>query len=1097
MRVSSSPNRFFVVIGLFFFLAVTFLSAQITKDIFAGLKARSIGPANMSGRIGAIEGVPSDPNVFYVGGAAGGVFKSTDGGLTWTPVFDDQPVSSLGAIAVSPQNPSVVWVGTGEAAPRNSVSVGRGVFLSLDAGKTWKAMGLDKTEKIAKIIIHPDNPDIVFVAALGATWGDSPDRGVFKTVDGGKNWKKVLYANEKTGAADLAMDPSNPNKLIVSMWEYRRQPWFFTSGGPGSGLFISTDGGDKWDKLTTKNGLPAGDLGRAGVAFSASQPQVVYALLEATKSVLLRSTDGGYNYQVVNNNTNIDNRPFYYSRLWVNPKNENLLYMLATQLSMSEDGGKTFRSLTSNNQSHVDFHAMWIHPDGERMIVGNDGGVVISTNRGRNWRFVANLPFGQFYHINVDTQFPYHLYGGLQDNGTWRGPAYTLRERTVTNDNWISVGGGDGFDAAADPEDPSCGYGMSQGGSLYYFDVRTGTSRNIVPTESDVKHRYNWNAGFAVDPFRPATIYLGSQFVHRSPDKGRTWEIISPDLTTNDAEKLKQSDSGGLTLDISSAENYCTILSIAPSPLKEGVIWVGTDDGNIQLTRDAGKTWELVSKSLTSGKKPLAPAGAEIPHIEPSHFDEGTAFVVLDDHRRSNFTPYVFVTRDFGKTWKSLAAPEIDGYCAVVREDLVNKDLLFVGTEFGLFVSFNGGASWLKWTSGFPTCPVYDLAIQPRENDLVIATHGRSLYVIDDISPLRQLTDEVTKKKLYVFKVAGAYEFQQGRMSIYMNPGDTAFIGENKPSGAVITYYIIPSEKKPAEAQETAAAPAETGGGFGGMMGGAGGGQMPGGRMGAAGGRAGRVSITILDTNGKFVSQFNGPDNKGLNRVYWNFRESEPPAGPEQQAAGQQTEERGAGMFFGRAMGVTALPGTYTARVKYEDQELIQTFDVQSDPRLKVDPEVLKANYDKAKQAQNLSRVIQRAGRQLQQTQRAIQTVKENLRTSRNPKAADLQKAADELEKKLKELTETLNPTPAKQGMADRSASLQSQVMMAVMGISGAGIEPVSQAAQVRYDKVVPKAQAFLAKVNEFYEKDVEAFKKLLKDSEFSLFAPYTPLKID
>ena len=978
-------------------------------------------------------------------------------------------------------------MGTGEAAPRNSVSVGRGVFLSADAGKTWKAMGLEKTEKIAKIIIHPDDSDIVFVAALGATWGDSPDRGVYKTVDGGKTWRKVLYVNEKTGAADLAIDPSNPNKLLVSLWEHRRLPWSFTSGGPGSGLFISTDGGEKWDKLTPKNGLPAGDLGRGGLAFAPGRPPVVYALLEAQKSVLLRSTDGGSNFEVANASDNINNRPFYYSRLWVNPKNENLLYMLATQLSVSEDGGKTFRPLTSNSQSHVDFHAMWIDPDGERLIVGNDGGVVISANRGGNWRFVANLPLGQFYHINLDTQYPYHIYGGLQDNGTWRGPAYTLRERAVTNENWLSVGGGDGFDAAPDPEDPNCGYGMSQGGSLYYFDVRTGTSRSRVPTESDVKHRFNWSSGFAVDPFRPATIYYGSQFVHRSADKGRTWEIISPDLTTNDADKLKQSESGGLTLDISSAENYCTILSIAPSPVKEGLIWVGTDDGNIQLTRDAGKSWELVSRSLSSGKRPVAPAGAAVPHIEPSHFEEGTALVVLDDHRRSNFAPYILVTRDFGKTWKNLATSEIDGYCAVAREDPVNRDLLFVGTEFGLFVSFNGGANWVKWTSGFPTCPVYDLAIQPRESDLVIATHGRSLYVIDDISPLRQLSDEITRKKLYLFKVPDASQFQQGRMSNYMNPGDAAFAGENKPSGAAITYFLIPSEKKPEPAEKAPQAGPEAGAETAGR---------PGGRA-RGGPAAGRVTITILDTNGKFVSQFTGPDNKGLNRAYWNFRETEEPTGSEQQEAGQPTEARGAGMFFGRAMGVAALPGTYTARVKYEDQELIQTFQVRSDPRLEIDPDVLRANYDKAKQAQGLSRVITHAGRQLQQTQRAIQTVRDSLKAGRHPKAADLQKAADDLEKKLKELNETLSPTPAKQGMADRSASLQSQVMGAVRDISGAGTEPVSQAAQVRYDKVRPKVEAFLTRFNEFYEKDVEAFRKQLRESEFSPFAPFTPLKLE
>jgi photosystem II stability/assembly factor-like uncharacterized protein len=1079
---SKLHRRFFVVVFLSFLLAFAFLSAQIKSDIFAGLKARSIGPANMSGRIGAIECVPSDPSVVYVGGAAGGVWKSTDSGLTWTPIFDDQPVSSIGAIAVFPKNPNIVWVGTGEGAPRNSVSIGRGVFLSLDAGRTWKAVGLEKTERIAKIVTHPDDPDTVLVAALGAAWGDSQERGVYKTTDGGKTWKKVLYVNEKTGAADIAMDPSNPNKVLAAMWEYRRWPWFFSSGGPGSGVYISTDGGEKWDKLTDKNGLPAGDLGRCGLAFAPGRPLVVYAIVEAKKSAFMRSTDGGFTWQTVNDSNNIDSRPFYYSRLWVNPMNENLIYMLATQLSMSEDGGKTFRPLTSFSQVHSDFHAMYIYPDGERMVVGNDGGVVVSTDRGLHWRYVANLPLGQYYHVNLDAQYPYHAYGGLQDNGSWVGPTYSLKDRTLANDDWVMVGDGDGFDAAPDTDHPGCGYAMSQGGSLYYFDTAMGTSRNIVPTESDVKDRYNWNAGFAVDPFHAGTIYLGSQFVHRSADRGRTWEVISPDLTTNDAEKLKQSESGGLTLDVSNAENYCTILSIAPSPLREGLIWVGTDDGNVQLTRDGGKSWELVTKTLVTGKKPPAIAGGEIPHIEPSHYDEATAYLVVDDHRRSNFTPYVCVTRDYGKTWKSLVAADVDGYCQVVREDPVNKDLLFLGTELGLFVSLNGGTSWLKWTAGFPTCPVYDLAIQPRESDLVIATHGRSLYVIDDIGPLREISEEITKKKLYLFKVPEADEFQQGRMSSYMSPGDTAFSGENKPAGACITYFLTPSEKKPEEKAEPAPAAPQTG-----MMMGFG----RGGRT--AGQRPGRVSITILDTNGKFVSQFSGTENKGINRVYWNLRETEEPSRQEEQP----TEERGAGMFFRRAMGVAVLPGTYTARIKYEDQETIQSFEVKTDPRLKVDVAVLKANYDKAKQAEKLARIVMRAGRQLQQTQRAIQTVRESVRATRNPKAADITKAAEALEKKLKELQETLSPTPAKQGMADRSASLQGQVMSAVMGIASAGIEPVTQAAQVKYDKVVPKVEEFLGKFNDFYEKDVEAFKKDLRDADFSLFGTFTALKIE
>ncbi|MCK4758528.1 MAG: hypothetical protein KAT69_00690, partial [Candidatus Aminicenantes bacterium] len=411
-------------------------------------------------------------------------------------------------------------------------------------------------------------------------------------------------------------DPKNPNKIIAAMWEHRRWPWFFKSGGPGSGLYITVNGGKTWKKLTDKDGLPKGELGRIGIAFSVNKPEIVYALVEAEKSVLLRSIDGGFNWQVVNNESDVGNRPFYYHRIWVNPANENILYMLHSRMRISEDAGKTFRSLTGFGQAHSDFHAMWIHPDGERMVVGNDGGVVISYNRGKSWRFVKNLPLGQFYHVSFDMEMPYNVYGGLQDNGSWVGPAYVLKERAVYDYLWRTVGGGDGFDTEPDPEKPGAGYGMSQGGNLYYFDTHLGTSRGIVPTESDVKHRYHWNAGFAVDPFKPATIYLGSQFVHRSPDKGRTWEIISPDLTTNDPEKQKQAESGGLTLDVTNAENHTTILCIAPSPVQEGVIWVGTDDGNVQVTRDDGKTWKLVSKDLTSGKKGKVPPATWVPHVE-------------------------------------------------------------------------------------------------------------------------------------------------------------------------------------------------------------------------------------------------------------------------------------------------------------------------------------------------------------------------------------------------------------------------------------------------------------------------------------------------
>jgi len=1082
-----------VLLVLFLILSLTYLLAQtkITTDIFNGLKARCIGPANMSGRIGAIEAVASDPKVVYVGGAAGGVWKSVDGGLTWKPIFDEQPVASIGVIAVFQKNPNIVWVGTGEAAPRNSVSVGRGVYRSLDGGKTWQLMGLEKTERISDIIIRPDNSAVVLVGVLGATWGDSQERGVFKTTDGGQTWKKVLYVNEKTGVADMAVDPSDPNHIIVAMWEYRRYPWFFVSGGPGSGLYVTRDGGDTWTRLTEKNGLSSGELGRCGIAFAANKPEIVYALVEAKKNGLYRSTDGGESWLLVNSETDIHNRPFYYSRLFVNPVNENIVYLCQTQLRVSEDGGKTFRALTAFNQAHSDFHAMWISPDGETLIVGNDGGLVISHNRGQSWRFVENLPLGQFYHINYDLQIPYNVYGGLQDNGTWVGPAYVLSERAIQFYYWKTIGGGDGFDAAPDPEKPGCGYGMSQGGNLFYFDLNLGTTRATVPTESEVKHRFNWNAGFAVDPFNPATIYLGSQFVHRSRDKGRTWEIISPDLTTNDPEKQRQSESGGLTLDVTNAENYCTVLSIAPSPVKEGIIWVGTDDGNVQLTRDGGKSWELVSKSLTSGKKPLVPAGAAVPHIRPSRFDEATAYIVFDDHRRSNFTPYVFVTHDFGKTWKSLTTPEIDGYCLAIEEDPVKKDLLFLGTEFGLFVSLNDGQNWFKWTSGFPTCPVYDLAVHPRENDLIIATHGRAIYLIDDISPLRELSAEVLKKKLHLFKINEATQFVTGRMSSYMSPGDGRFVGQNKPSGACLTYYLIPSEKKSEETpapeisqrQERMAQFAQRSGMDISMM-----------RQMMVGG--GRVSITIVDSQGRVIRQMSGPEEKGINRVYWDFREIEP-APVSDEPGGAQGRQQAAMGFFGGRGGLTVLPGTYTVKIKYEDQEVSQSFEVKPDPRLKIDLEVLKGNYEKAKEAQRLSRIIQMTSQRLLQTEKALQMVRESARSQRNQKIMEGMKEVSEVEKRLKGLTETLNPTSPKQGIADRSSGLMSQVMSAVGGLTSAGYEPITQPALVKYDKVKVKVNEFLNRVNEFYQKEVAELNKALQEAGFTLLISYPPLKVE
>ncbi|MFN2239546.1 MAG: WD40/YVTN/BNR-like repeat-containing protein, partial [Thermoanaerobaculia bacterium] len=744
------------------------LLAQIDPAMLAGLKARAIGPATMSGRIAAIDAIASDPNIIYVGAATGGVWKSVDGGVTWKPLFDEQPVAAIGALAVHQQNPDIVWVGTGESNVRNSASVGNGMYRSLDGGVTWTHLGLQDSERISRIILHPTFPDTAWVAAMGRAWGENAERGIFKTTDGGKSWSKVLYVDERTGAADLAVDPSNPNKLIAAMWDYRRWPWFFRSGGAGSGLFVTHDGGANWKKLTEEDGLPKGILGRSGVAFSRSNPSIVYALVEAEKSALIRSEDGGRTWKTQNDEATIASRPFYYADIRVDPKDPNRVYSLYSLVSVSEDGGKTFRTLIPFSKIHPDHHALWIHPENpELMIDGNDGGVAISRDRGRSWSYVRNLPLAQYYHINVDMETPYNIYGGMQDNGSWRGPSSVWENGGIRNHHWQEVGFGDGFATLAIDPTGTTGYAMSQEGHLLRWSLATGERKAIRPSHpEDARLRFNWNAAIAIDPFEPSTVYYGSQFVHRSTDRGENWTTISPDLTTNNSAWQHQGKSGGITFDVTGAENFTTILTIAPSPVQRGVIWVGTDDGRIHVTRDTGANWASVEANVKGVAK-----NSWIPHIEPSKYDAGTAFVVFDDHRRSNWTPYVQKTIDFGRSWTNLATSDLRGYALSIEQDPVDPDLLFLGTEFGLFLSVDGGRGWLPFRHGIPTVSTMALTIHPREHDLVIGTHGRSAYVIDDVRPLRELTPELLRAPLHLFQPADAQQYRVGQTGSERFPG--------------------------------------------------------------------------------------------------------------------------------------------------------------------------------------------------------------------------------------------------------------------------------------------------------------------------------------
>jgi photosystem II stability/assembly factor-like uncharacterized protein len=904
LALAAARGRYFGYGGVFSTLVLMATlgaqAADIDPALLAGLKARSVGPAGMSGRVAAIDVAPNDPNTIYVGAATGGVWKSTNGGSHWQPIFDDQDVHAIGAIAVSPSNPDVVWVGTGEGNVRNSASVGRGIYRSLDAGRSWQHMGLKDSERIHRVIVHPRDPDTVYVAAMGRAWGENSERGVFRSRDAGRTWQRVLYVDERTGAAELVMDPSNPDKLFANMWEYRRWPWFFKSGGPGSGLYLSTDGGDHWRKATVADGLPAGELGRMGIAVSASDARVVYALVEAKDSALLRSDDGGYNWKTVNKELNVSGRPFYYADIRVDPKNSDRLYRLGTFVDVSIDGGKSFQPLIGLQHLHPDNHALWIDPnDPDYMINGNDGGIGISRDHGATWRFVNNLPIAQFYHVRYDMETPYNLYGGLQDNGSWRGPSSLWEQGPIRNAHWTEVGFGDGFDTSPDPDNARRGYAMSQDGHVLRWDLDTGERFSIRPAAPnlDTRLRFNWNAGFAQDPFDAGTIYFGSQFLHRSTDRGDNWTTISPDLTSNDPEKQKSFESGGLTRDVTAAENHTTIISIAPSTLQRGVIWVGTDDGRVQITRDGGGSWS----NVVGGARGV-PADTWVPHIMPSSHQAGTAFVVFDNHRRSDWTPYLFRVDDYGKRWTSLATDDIDGYALVLLQDPVDPDLLFLGTEFGLYVSFDAGKRWNKWKHGLPTASVMDLAIHPREHDLIIATHGRALYVIDDIRPLRGLKARPADAALTLFDIAPAQQYQAKPNILDGINTQSEFRGQGRDYGALISFYVdapqLPHPDPEIERLRTPETPAKD--------------EKP---------KPTKVAIEIRDSADKLVNRFEVDARRGLNRAVWDLQRSayRSPQPPSPWGGGTQAPVE---------------PGSYEVRVLFGDVSQSRKIEVLADRRL-------------------------------------------------------------------------------------------------------------------------------------------------------------------
>ncbi|MBL6749684.1 MAG: sialidase [Nevskia sp.] len=874
----------------------------------SGLGARNIGSAAMSGRISAIAAVndPAGKTTLLVGAASGGVWKSTDGGTTFKPVFDEQPVQSIGDIAIDPRNPQNVWVGTGEAWTRNSVSVGNGVYKSTDGGETWTYAGLPDSERIARILVDPRSSDTVYACVPGKLWSDSAERGLYKTTDGGKSWSLVLKSKSlSTGCASIALSPDNPNVLLASLWDFRRKGWSFRSGGDGpdaasgSGLFRSEDGGQSWLELKPgdNKGFPDKPYGRIAVAYAPGNAQRVYAFVESPHSALYVSDDGGQTWSERDKSQWMVWRPFYFASLVVDPTNPDRVFKTDGNLIVSNDAGRSFAVIAGFATTHGDLHAVWVDPkNASHIVAGDDGGLWLSYDGGNKWWKGDNLPISQFYHVSLDNADPYHVYGGLQDNSSWVGDS--AYPGGVTNARWENMYGGDGFWMFPDTSDPAYLYAEYQGGTIGRVNRYTHETRDIQPKlgPEDLKKygklRWNWNTPIALSPHGKGVIYIGAQFLFRSRDHGQSWQRISPDLTTNDPEKQKQEQSGGVTVDNSSAEMHTTIYSISESPKKAGLIWVGTDDGNLQLTRDGGRHWNNVAANV-----PGLPKNSWVSWVQASNYAAGTAYAAFDRHTFGEMEPYLYRTTDYGKTWSPLLtagdAKGVRGYAWVIKEDLVKPGLLFLGTEFGLWVSVDGGGRWAQFKGGrLPDVAVRDLAIQPRDNDLVLATHGRGIWIVDDITPLRQVTPELLGTDCALLQARPVQQRIEANGG--WSNGDAAFVGDNPAQGAVISYY-----------QRTRHL-------------------------------FGKLRIEVLDTAGHVVDTLPASTRRGVNRVVWSMHVKPPRVPPAAQLA------------FNGAQGPRVVPGTYTVRITKNGRSYETRLAVGPDRRDRFKPAERKAQYDAA-----------------------------------------------------------------------------------------------------------------------------------------------------
>ncbi len=883
-------------------VAANQLSAQtsVNAAMFGTMEARQLGPGTMSGRITAIEGVISDQGkTMYIGTAGGGVWKSTNAGASFKPMFDKY-CQSIGAIGINQKNPARVYAGTGESNMRNSVSYGNGIYKTTDGGDNWKKIGLDSSEHISKIVIDAENPDIIYVSVPGPLWSNSKNRGLYKSINGGDTWEKIFFIDDKTGCADIVMDPSNSSILFASMWQFRRTPFSFDSGGKGSGLYKSTDAGKTWREI--KNGLPTKPFGRIALALAPSDPKQMIAIVESTTTGLYISSDAGENWKSQSATVNVTARPFYFSTIAIDPKDPKRVYRPAFNFAYSSDGGYSFTDASYDAAwVHSDMHALWINPSNTNiMYVGTDGGLYVSLDRGINWQFNQGLPVGQFYHVAYDMQEPYNVYGGLQDNGSWMAPSAS--PGGIGNGNWDRVGGGDGFWTIPDADGKTV-YSEYQGGNMYRSEIKTMKSEFIQPQktskEETTKLRWNWNTPLLTGAKNPKNLYVGCQYLYKSIDQGRNWKRISPDLTTNDKNKQKQEDSGGLSEDNTSAENHCTIFTIAESSLDENMIWAGTDDGNLQYTLDAGNTWTNVSANVA--KAGIA-AQSWVSSIQPSQYDKNTVYATFENHMYGDFQTYLGKSTDLGKTWKRITSIEFTGFAHKIKEDFENKNLLFLGTEMGLFATLDGGENWFRMKNNIPEyAMVRDIQIHPVTHDLIIASHGRGIFILDDIRPISSLSKELLEKDVYLFPTPDMTLYN-GKFG-WGGPEVSGGWGTGNPaSNPTINYYLKQRLS------------------------------------------SGKVTVEIYDEQNKLVQSIPGTVRKGINKVGWNLR-SVPP-----RVAAGSTKMDGAG--FTAPM---VLPGKYSVKLIVKDKEYMGSVNCVHDKTNKDLSEAdRKLVYEKAMQLQSL-----------------------------------------------------------------------------------------------------------------------------------------------